>query len=154
MKWIRTIGDLEELEEKEDLPGEMLSQMRGLLESMHETHGGEENLEDFDLWWGTGGPMALLTGEDFDSGGCLVTGELGLDPGRRLSENSAEFVEEHESYGGKKFFRLAYVVDNDNCLTVFLTGDAPDEKTESWLEERALLDAKSLGEEAPGDVPF
>ena len=154
MMWIKTMDDLKKLKSGRDLPDEMLEQMRGLLEGMHATYGGSEELEDFVLGWETGGPMALLTAGDFGPDGCLVTGELGLDPRRGLPENSAEFVEEHRPDEGKRFFRLAYVLDNDTCLTVFLTDSAPDPETKGWLEQRALMDAKSLGRETSGDVPF
>ncbi len=129
MSWIKTLDDLSELDSGRNLPDEMMEQMRGLLEGMHATYGGSEELEDFVLGWETGGPMAFLAAEDFGPEGCLVTGELGLDRGRRLSENGAEFVEEHRPNDGKRFFRLAYVLDNDTCLTIFVTGRAPDPET-------------------------
>jgi len=154
MKWIKTMDDLRELDRSRDLPDEMLEQMRGLLEGMHATYGGSEELEDFVLGWETGGPMALLAAEDFGPEGCLRLEELGLDPESKLSESGAEFVEDHRPNDGQGFFRLAYVLNNDTCLTAFLTGEAPDPETRSWLEERALIDAESLERRSSDDVPF
>ena len=154
MKWIKTLGDLKELESEEELPEEMLGQMRGLLAGMHEAYGDCEKLEDFVLSWETGGPMALLTAEDFGPEGCLRLEELGPDPESKLSESGDEFVEDNRANDGQGFFRLAYVLGNDTCLTAFLTGEAPDPETRSWLEERALIDAESLERRSSDDVPF